>query len=420
MKKTLSTTALLATALLLPTFACAGSTNNEEILRKLEYLTNKVMAQQEHIDALESKRSDATHSTEKGAIVLANSAIDQLKIKADLRLRYEHRDRERKSKDDDKKNRMRTRLRIGGIWANTTENWEIGVGLASGGSDATSTNSTWSDNEVYETSDIRLDYAYAKHTLGNFAVTAGQHKNPYKKSWLFWDGDVNPIGVTVQYGEKTGPFVTGGAYAVRYYGGDHNKDTANTGLMGAGQFGWNGKIGNMKFLAATGLQYWESSVSDDFYTVGDDYNFTIGDVYTKLTIPAGKAKIDLYAQVWQNFGADGNVGQGTLAGDLDPEDETLGYVIGAKAKIGAVKVKLSWAHIEADSIFAEIKDADFGTGIDSTNIEGFKLGLGYSFTKNWSMDATAQLFKTLEAYNDGSRDVDDEVKLYQVDMKYKF
>ena len=426
MKKVFRTTALIATTLLLPVVATASTSGDEEILRKLEYLTNKVMAQQEHIEALEAKLT-TTDTVQKikttpqsGAIILANSAIDKLKIKGDLRLRYEHRDRERNTKTDDKKNRLRTRLRIGGIWQNKAENWEIGVGIASGGSDATSTNSTWSDNEVFETSDIRLDYAYAKHKMGNFSITAGQQKNPYKKSWLYWDSDVRPAGLTLHYGDKTGPFATGGVYAVRYYGGDHQKHTANTGMMGNSQFGWNTKIGKMKLVTAMGLQYWESSVAEDFYTVGDDYNFTVANLYTKLTIPAGKAKIDLYTQIWNNFGADGNVGQGTLGGDLNPEDETLGYVIGTKVKIGAVKLKLAYAHIEADSLFAEIKDADFGTGLDSTNIEGFKIGASYGFTKNMSLGATAQYFKTLEEYHNGSRNVDDEAKLYQVDMKYKF
>lgn len=423
MKKTLRTTALLTATLLLPVVATAGTATEEDILQKLEYLTNKVMAQQEHIDALEDKLGQPPKSTAKAngsAIQLANSGIDKLKIKADMRLRYEHRDRERNTRDDDQKNRFRTRLRIGGVWQNKAENWEVGVGLASGGSDATSTNSTWSDNEVFETSDIRLDYAYAKHSFNNFTITAGQQKNPYKTSWLFWDGDVRPIGLSLHYGDKTGPFVTGGAYAVRYYGGDHNKSSENTGMMGAGQFGWNAKIGEMELMTAAGVQYWESSVAEDFYTVTDDYNVTVGDLYTKLSIPAGKAKIDVYGHIWENFGTDGNVGQGVLGGDLDPEDETMGYVLGAQAKIGSVKLKAAYAHVEADSIFAEIKDADFGSGLDSTNVKGFKLGASYGFTKNMSMDVTAQFFETLEEYNDGSRDIDDEVALYQVDMKYKF
>ncbi len=418
MKKTMRITALLATTLLLPTVATANSATDEEILQKLEYLTNKVMAQQVHIDALEdqlsAKKDDK--SRESGGIILANSAINQLKIKGDLRLRYEHRDRDRSSNDT--KTRLRTRLRLGGIWQNKADNWEVGVGLASGGSDATSTNATWSDNGVFETSDIRIDYAYAKHKMGHFTITAGQQKNPYKTSWLYWDGDVRPIGLTLQYGGKTGPFITGGGYGVRYYGGDHNKSSSNTGLMGAGQFGWNGKIDKMKLMTAVGLQYWESSIAEDFYTVNDDYDFTIADLYTKLSIPVGKGKIDIYGHIWENFGADGNDGEGTLGGTLDPENETMGWVIGAQAKIGAVKLKAAYAHVEADSIFGEIKDADFGTGLDSTNVEGFKLGASYSFSKNWSMDITGQFFETLE--NDGTGNGDDEVKLYQIDMKYKF
>jgi hypothetical protein len=426
MKKTMRITALLLATALVPSMAMAGSSADDAIMQKLEELTRQLTAQQKHIDALEAKLAGDTN-TEQAAvattspITLGNKAIDQLKIKADLRLRYENREVSQNTLKDTSRNRFRSRVRIGGVWANKAENWEIGIGLASGGSGATSTNATWSEDKLFETTDIRMDYAYVKHHLSDdIIITAGQHKNPYKTSWVLWDSDVRPTGVTLQYGGKTGPFVTAGGYGVRYYGGANVKSTSNTGMMGAGQFGWHAKIGDMKLMVATGVQYWESSVSEDYYTVGDDYNYTIGDLYAKLTIPAGSAKVDLYTQVWNNFGADGTIGQGALGGDLDPEDETLGYVIGAKAKFGAIKVKASYAHIEADSLFGELSDHDFGYGLTRTNLEGFKVGASYNFTKNWAVATTAQFYKTLEKTNDGSRVVDDDGDLYQFDMKYKF
>lgn len=412
MKKTLKTTALLATALLLPTMASAATSTDKEILQKLEYLTNKVTAQQEHIDALEGKLDDS--GTGGSTIKLANKAIDQLKIKADMRLRYEYRDRERDGKNDDTKNRFRTRLRLGGVWQNKAENFEIGVGLATGGSDATSTNATWSGNKVFETTDIRVDYAYAKHKFGDFAITAGQQKNPYKTSWVLWDSDVRPAGVTLHYGAKTGPFVTAGGYAVRYYNGGENKDNDNTGMLGAGQFGWNTKIGNIKVLAAAGLQYWESTVADNYYTVGDDYSFTIGDIYTKVSVPVGNVKLSAFAQVWDNFGADGNVGEGVLGGTLDPEDENIGWIVGVEAKTGNLKLRANYTQVGADSLFGDVSDSDFGSGISNTDIEGFELEAIYGFSKNLAVALAWNSYEVME------RNLNDNAELYQLDMKYKF
>ncbi len=409
MKKTLKTTALLATALLLPTMASAGTATDKEILEKLEYLTNKVMAQQEHIDALEGKVDDS--GTSGSTIKLANKAIDQLKIKADMRLRYEYRDRERDGQPDDSKSRFRTRLRLGGVWQNKAENWEVGVGLATGGSDATSTNATWSGNKVFETTDIRVDYAYAKHKFGDFSVTGGQHKNPYKTSWLLWDSDVRPTGVTLHYGAKTGPFVTAGGYAVLY---DAVND-GNTANMYAGQAGWNGKVGNVKLTVAGGMQVWNSLVSKAYGPAGNkDYDYNVGDLYTKASIPVGNVKLTAVAQVWNNFGADGNVGEGVLGGTLDPEDENLGWFLGVEAKTGNLKLRANYMQVGADSLFGDVTDSDFGSGISSTDIEGFELEAIYGFSKNLAVAFAWNSYEVME------RNLNDNAELYQLDMKYKF
>lgn len=412
MKKTLKITALLTT-LLIPTMACAGSINEQEILQKLEHLTNMITAQQEHIDALEAKLShepQAQQPEATGDITLANKTIDQLKIKADMRLRYEYRDRERQGQDDDSRSRFRTRLRLGGVWDNKAEDWQIGVGIASGGSGATSTNSTWSGDKVFETTDLRIDYAYAKHKFGDFTITGGQQKNPFKASWLFWDTDVRPAGVTAQYGAKTGPFVTVGGYAISYDG----VNDGNTANMYAGQAGINTKIGTIQLTMAGGLQYWDSLVAKEYIPTNSSYDYTIGDIYTKASMPVGDVTLTLYAQVWNNFGADGTIGEGYLGGNIDPEDETLGWFVELEAKMNKLKLRANYMQIGADSLFADIKDSDFGSGLSKTDLEGFELEAIYGFTKNVSVAVAWNYYETME------QDLDENADLYQLDMKYKF
>ncbi len=236
MKKVLSTVAALGCCLYLPAAALAGGgTSNDAILRELkelraqvssqqaeidmlknakatspgdmEYLKNKVAANGEHIEALEAK---------KGFAVASNEFIDGIKLKGDLRVRYEMRDKEYKDSDDDiSRERFRTRFRLGGVWDNKAETWQAAAGLASGSDDPTSTNDSWSEVKPFETGDIRLDYAYAKHKWNDFSMMLGQSENPYTTSWVYWDGDVRLAGLTLAYGQKEGLFATGGAYGAK-------------------------------------------------------------------------------------------------------------------------------------------------------------------------------------------------------------
>ncbi len=48
---------------------------------------------------------------------------------------------------------------IAGTWSNDLNNLQFVVGITIGGSSATSANDTYEDNGVFETGDLRLDYA---------------------------------------------------------------------------------------------------------------------------------------------------------------------------------------------------------------------------------------------------------------------
>ena len=91
---------------------------------------------------------------------------DKLSVGGDLRVRYER--IEKDLPGENPRDRARQRFRLG-FKFDTTENFSIAAGLATGSSDATSTNDTYSDDSFFETGDIRLDYAYAEHTVSDMA-----------------------------------------------------------------------------------------------------------------------------------------------------------------------------------------------------------------------------------------------------------
>lgn len=421
MKRKWSLFLALGALLWMAPVAGAADSNLDQILKELEYLKQKVKFQEIEIQQLKGtvgekldKKIDEKVETRiadgKGSkLSLKNDLIDQLEIKGDLRVRYERRDRDNPEDNYDALNRWRTRFRLGGVWKNKTESWEAGAGLATGGSSATSTNDTWGEESEFETGDIRLDYAYAKHKLDAFSFTLGQQVNPFESTWLYWDGDVRPTGFTAKYQHDTGVFATLGVYGVRFY-----KAGEDTAMLYAGQVGYDNKIGDVELLVAAGYQHYDG-VFSSANAPNPDYDFQLGDFYASATIPVGVAKLTPYGQIWCNFGADGAAGLGQRGGDLKPGDEDLGWVLGLDAKIMKMfKLGYAYAVVEADSIFGGLKDADFGTGLSDTDVKGHKISAFYDVTKNISTGVTAFFYEAAE--RDNQRDVD----LYQFDVNYKF
>jgi len=398
----------------------ASAADQQEILKRLDYLQNKLNQQQKIIEDLkknieiyQKNIAENTENTVKEKIakkevkndIKISRHIDSLKLKGDLRLRYEYRDRDKDIGDDDSRDRMRTRFRLGGTWVNSDENWEVAAGLATGDESSTSTNDTWSEDKFFETGDIRLDYAYAKHKINDFTFTAGQQKNPFKTSWLLWDSDVRPAGFTANYDIKSF-FVTAGGYDVMQYGD-------NFGSLYAGQIGSKLNLGNLKLLLA--LAYYNyDGVFEDNERPNRDYEFEIADLYLSVKFPVDKIKFNLYGQIFNNFGADGDNGEGVLGSNLDPEDESTGWVIGLNSETGKFKCGYSYAEVGADSCVGGLNDADFGSGVNKTDIKGHKIKIGYKITDHFTLGVTALFYEALELHNQ------DEADLYQMDMIYKF
>jgi len=435
MKKMLTAVLALGVCVALPAIAAAQSTSQDDIKRELAAMRAQLAAQMEKISNLESKLAEVekgkveAKAGEKaegkaaGKVALANKFIDQLTLKSDLRVRYEQLDPDYHDDSDKTRDRYRTRFRLGFLWDNEAENWQAGAGLITGGTAATTSNDTWSEDSAFETGNISLDYAYAKHKWQDFSFTLGQMPNPYEMSWVMYDGDVRFAGLAAQYGQKTGPFATLGGYGAKLVGYHYDDDTDdNTAMLYYGQAGYRGAAGEVGYTLAAGYQTYDQSFINDMDDNGysqinpDKYGLDIGDLYGKVTFPAGTAKVTAYGQVWQNFGADGDVGESQIANfPEEPDDADMGWAVGVNTQIDKFYLGLDYAVVEADSLYGFLADQDFGEGISDTNIECWRLQLGYDFTKNWS---------TLISYLDYEQEEDfgnkDSAGLLQIDAKYKF
>ena len=433
----------------------------------------------EQVDALLQERGAATPADkidehalgqvkDLGGYVELSKHIEKLKFKGDLRLRYERQERsqhrdvpdfdddgrdlvkgdnieidpgtgegmiapkknddgdvvgyktENKSSDDEEtRDRFRARVRLGAEWLTADEGWKVAAGLATGGAEATSTNDTFSDKDVFETGDIRLDYAYAQHMLFDeegtaITLTLGQRKNPWTSSFMLWDSDVRPVGITAS-GEMDLVFATIGAYDV-----SHVEREEADALLYAGQLGTKLPLGeNAKLTLAAAYYYFNEATTSNLNEksglpapgisplVDDDYQFEIGDIYGELSLKLDDVMLKLYGQYWRNLGAENvqyvnnlgvTVDAGTHNGDIiqdfddpiDPEDNDVGWVLGLEGTAHGFKIGYAYGHVEADSVYRETKDSDFGdtAGLADTDVEGHKLYGSYRLTEHLSLGLT--------------------------------
>jgi len=344
--------------------------------------------------------------------LFTSDAIYKLEMNGDLRIRYEY--KEKDVDNEDPVDRLRQRFRLGMNWNNSDENWKVAAGLATGPVDATSTNQTYSEQKFFDKGNISLDYAYAEHKISdNYKFIAGQQKNPFETSWMLWDTDVRPAGFTAQVVLKP-LFITAGYYEARYI----DNDIAELGAI---------QTGVKMDMVTAALAYYHLGRTDEILkdlkvtNVDPDYSYDVVDLYVAGNIKAEPVTIKPYAQTWYNAGAKGDAGQSVLNGTpggavLDPEatENDLAWQIGIESKVDQFTASVDYTQVGSESCVQGLKDADFGADLNSTDVQGFKIGLGYSVTKNCSVAATAFFYEAKE------RDIDQNSKLYQFDLNYKF
>ena len=441
----------LGACVLISAAAFAGENDQAEILRKMEAIEKQLQEQQVHMRAqdlrieqqqvligalkaeLESRVAAAPAASQERVSEMVKQQVDEaiekrglaqvsdrpgislgknidgLKIKGDLRVRYQHQNADRGAGgDEETRKRWRHRLRLGGVWTNSSDNWEIGVGVASGGSDGRSTNQTWEDGgDGFTSGDLRIDYAYAKHDFESMSLTLGQQKNPFETSWILWDGDLRPQGFTAKF-DQDNLFATVGGYNIDHLGWDESNAMFYAAQVG---FEWENA------LLAVAYYGYNDITADEVGGVADEsYSFNIADLYGHIGSDLGDAKLKLFGQLCSNLGADGDVSQrGDMPAGYDPSDGDMAWALGIEAKVRDLKISYAYASIEADSMPAWLNDSDFGDGVADTDLKGHKIGVGYSLSKNLSLGATALLFDRDQA------DVNnDKGKVYQFDVKYKF
>jgi hypothetical protein len=334
-----------------------------------------------------------------------DSWSNRIKLQGDMRLRYEGID------EDFAVNRRRARFRTRvGLSATVNDDVKFVFRLASGGNNPVSTNQSFDSG--FSTKDIGIDLAYIDWTVSDqLKLYAGKIKNPLFRAGgvpLIWDGDLNPEGVALKYGDG-GFFGTAGVYSVeeRSSGDDSLLFALQAGYTfrlaegmtlttGAGYFAYSNTVGNAAFFNGRS----QGNTLDSAGNYVHDYKNSELFVEFGTKIADWPLKIYLHA---------------TRNNEVSTQDTA--YAIGVE--LGSAKVagdrQFSWTYqdIEADAVIATFNDSDFGGG--GTDADGHLVKAKYAYRKNVFLSATLFLNNV-----DRFQGTEHDFSRFQLDVEFKF
>ncbi len=202
----------------------------------------------------------------------ATPVESRLKVSGDLRIRGQA-----DSSDDDGPNRTSSQLR-GRLGATYKFNDRITLGarLVTGDSDDPNSSDVQLSNWLDDL-EVSLDQAYMQFDVNNLKIYAGKIPQPFIRTDLVWDGDVNPQGVGSTYRKAFG---NGGAFRANslFFIVDERAAGSDSTMLGA-QFGYESPAyGSWKYDVAAAYYH---------YNLGSIAGADAGDFRSNLRNPDG-------------------------------------------------------------------------------------------------------------------------------------
>jgi hypothetical protein len=338
---------------------------NARLRQSAEQTTAAVAAVNEKATAVAEQLS-ASAST--------SSWTDRIALKGDFRLRQESIDEQGK----DTRNRTRVRARAA-IVAAVNDDFEVGLGFASGGDDPVSTNQTLGGGG--STKDINMDLAYVQYAgLENTRLIGGKFKNILYKPGghaLLWDGDWNPEGLGLAWAS--------GDYFVNAIGTWLESDSKNETEFSYGlQAGLKKPLGDRVTLTA-GIGYYAIGTrgKGSFFGADDDFFGNSFDPVSKAYL-YDYEELELFADIGLELGGrPAGVFLDYVQNQDAPAFDTgyaAGFRYGKASGPGSWELGYAWQDLEADAAFGLLVDSDFGGG--GTDVRGHVFKGGYAIARN--------------------------------------
>ncbi|MBM0105362.1 putative porin [Steroidobacter sp. S1-65] len=325
----------------------------------------------------------------------------KLNVTGDLRLRYQG-----DYSDEDARARKsgQVRGRLGATYA-VNDRLTLGARLATGDSDDPNSTDVQLSN-FDDDFEVSLDQVYARLDFGDVSVYGGKIPQPFTRTDLVWDGDVNPDGVSAMYQHKLGSGATLRANGL-FFIVDEDAGGADSTLMGA-QLGYDtAELGDFKFGASAA--YYD-------YTLGSIVGADDGDFRTNLRRADGNYLSDfdlgdlIVEGTWSGLGSRWPVRfVGDYVKNFGAEtSEDTGYSM--DLSIGRVtqphdwRVTYGYSVAETDAVFAAFSHDNIGIG---TNYELHALTLDYVPLPKTLLTAWWYHYKPENAFDAGANAVGD-------------
>lgn len=335
------------------------------------------------------------------AMLASADGKPKLNVTGDLRLRSQG-----DFSDDDTRARRsgQVRGRLGATYA-VNDRVTVGARLVTG--DADDPNSTdvqlsnWDDDFQ-----VSLDLAYAQINFGDLNVYGGKIPQPFTRTDLVWDGDVNPQGLSGVYKHKLGD-----SSALRASGLFFIVDEDAVGpdsTMVGGQVGYDSAgLGDFKFDVSAA--YYD-------YTLGSIVGADAGDFRNNLRRPDGSYVSDfnlgdfIVGATWSGLGSRWPVRfVGDYVKNFGAEtSQDTGY--GADVAIGRVTQQHDWrvtygySVAETDAVLGAFSHDNIGIG---TNYELHALTVDYVPMPRTVLSAWWYHYKPENALDAGSNVIGD-------------
>jgi hypothetical protein len=410
--------ALAGVTSLVPATAFAQNAEIEALKAQLAVLSAKIeqleKAQSQTGQAQVKKTAEEAQTTADRTADVVAQERSRLTFNGDIRYRNESFDVEYVDRN---RNRDRVRARLN---ANYRVNDTVtGVfGIATGGPDPRSSNQTLTDQNSRK--DFELDLAYIQWAPNaDWRVTAGKQRYSWQRSpSLFFDGDVNPEGISVNYakgnlfggvfydwlaeralsfsnvtsGTNTDSILYGAQLGYRIPFSDAVRLTlAATYFNFDGVRGYNPLFGGSSFgnttLTATATNSpCSRTLAAGTTCLASDFDLLEG--FADLTATVAGRPMRFFVDYALNTEAEVNGAAG------DELDTALAYGISygaASATPQTWEFGVLYQQIEKDALFGQLLDSDFGDG--NTDSDGWVIRGGYTLARNWTVNATLFLNK---------------------------
>jgi hypothetical protein len=342
----------------------------------------------------------------------ADAPASKLTFSGDMRLRYEA-----NLENDDLPFRgreaVRARLRAGYAFSDQAS---VGAELTTGDSDDPNTADVTLSN-FDDDLEVSLDQLYARYAWGDWLITGGKFPNPFDKTDLVWDGDVNPQGVNVGFRHVVSDDSSIGFNAI-YFIIDESAAGSESDMVGI-QGKWTSSLG-ADWKASAALGYYD-------YTLSNLAGADAGDRRSNLIAADGSYVSDfnlLDAVASLTFSGQGPRWPVRIIGDYvrnlgaeTSEDTGYGvdFLIGRAEQPADYRFGYGYAEAETDAVLAAFSHDNLNL---ATNYRQHTLLFDYALTSHMLFNTTYYHYKPLSDAAPGiSRDWQDRVRF---NLTYNF